>query len=79
MIYEVGDKVTLSPKSCYWGEDTRYNPRDVLGVIYLVASPNYCYVAWENGETNSYGEYDLKVLGNTGMDKEQARYWYAKS
>lgn len=77
MFYEVGDKVTLSPDSVWWREDSQHNPRDMVGLIKSVAPKGkYCYVIWENGIENSYGDSDLKVLGNTGMTKAEVEVWY---
>lgn len=77
MGYEVGDKVTLSPDSVWWGEDSQQNPRDLIGIVAKVTgSCEYCYVVWENGIENSYGESDLKVFGNTGMTPKEVEFWY---
>ena len=77
MIYEVGDKVTLSPDSKWWREDSQHNPRDKVGLVRSVASKGkYCYVIWGNGIDNVYGDSDLKVLGNTGMTETEVEVWY---
>ena len=77
MIYEVGDKVPLSPDSKWWREDSQHNPRDMVGLVRSVASKGkYCYVIWGNGIDNVYGDSDLKVLGNTGMTETEVEVWY---
>lgn len=60
------------------GEKTaKKNPRDLIGIVAKVTgSCKYCYVVWENGIENSYGESDLKVLGNTGMTPKEVEFWY---
>lgn len=68
---KVGTKVTLSKESTWWNDEDMPlgNPQGIAGVVirnqldaYPVRFLPY-QVKWDNGQRNSYCEFDLKVLG----------------
>ena len=62
--FKVGDKVRIVKSSDWYGVEGDWNPIDTDGEI--IEIKNYdlgIYVAWSNGETNSYNECDLVLVG----------------
>jgi hypothetical protein len=62
--FKVGDKVRIVKSSDWYGVENTWNPIDTNGEI--IEIKNYdlgIYVAWSNGETNSYNERDLVLVG----------------
>ncbi|QVG63905.1 hypothetical protein Mithridates_00018 [Acinetobacter phage Mithridates] len=64
----IGAKVTIDSKSIYYGHSYR-NPSDIAGVVTGIAAEDeeedeiWWGVKWSNGESNTYQDGDLKVLG----------------
>ncbi|MGQ1358402.1 hypothetical protein ACT414_18560 (plasmid) [Acinetobacter baumannii] len=64
----IGAKVTIDSKSIYYGNYYR-NPSDIAGVVTGIAAEDeeedeiWWGVKWSNGESNTYQDGDLKVLG----------------
>jgi hypothetical protein len=63
--FKVGDKVRIVKSSdWYGGENYTWNPIDTNGEIIEIKNHDLgIYVAWSNGETNSYNECDLILVG----------------
>ena len=63
MRFNIGDVVRIGKKSVHYG-GSEHNPADMDGEFYqyLPEEPGYIYrVRWENGNTNSYREEDLRL------------------
>ena len=64
----IGAKVTIDSKSIFYGNSYR-NPSDIAGVVAGIAAEDeeedeiWWGVKWSNGESNTYQDGDLKVLG----------------
>ena len=64
----IGAKVTIYSKSVFYGYSYR-NPSDIAGVVTGIAAEDeeedeiWWGVKWSNGESNTYQDGDLKVLG----------------
>lgn len=66
MRFQVGDIVRIGKESEYYECDWRDNPKDMNGVItefYEYGDDTRIMVVWDDGETNSYVELDLKLRG----------------
>ena len=62
--FKVGDKVMISDDSIWYGVENTWNPIDTEGEITEIKNCDLgIYVAWSNGETNSYNERDLVLVG----------------
>jgi hypothetical protein len=62
--FKVGDKVRIVKSSDWYGVENTWNPIDTNGEIIEIKNHDLgIYVAWSNGETNSYNECDLILVG----------------
>jgi len=60
----VGDKVMIAKSSDWYGVENTWNPIDTEGEIISIKNCDLgIYVAWSNGEENSYNEHDLVLVG----------------
>ena len=74
-MFFVGDKVYISEDSEYYGEDSRYNPADMVGEVtddeYDEDYDGHCYyVVWSNGKGNCYREEDLILVASRSTNIE---------
>lgn len=65
----IGAKVTIDSKSVYYRSTWNRNPTGIVGVVVSIVDEDeeedeiWWKVKWSNGETNTYQDGDLKVLG----------------
>lgn len=77
MGYEVGQKVVIPEGSKYYTANYPKNPNDIIGIVAGDDREGVWFtVYWSNGESNSYEDGDLKVLGDTGMDESEIEAWW---
>jgi hypothetical protein len=74
MTYEVGDKVVIMEGGRWSNSDS--NPHGVIGFVFHPSGDGWYQVKWSNTECNSYEAGDLKVLGNSGMSREEVLQWW---
>ena len=81
--FKVGDKVMISDDSIWYGVEDTWNPIDTDGIISDIKNCDLgIYVAWSNGETNSYNERDLVLVGaeqKSYIDDNQLKQYSMKA
>ena len=81
--FKVGDKVMISDDSIWYGVENTWNPIDTDGIISDIKNCDLgIYVAWSNGETNSYNERDLVLVGaeqKSYIDDNQLKQYSMKA
>lgn len=64
--FKKGDRVRISKNSEYYEDSLDSNPADVTGTVTSYKSVKHndefsTYVSWDNGENNTYSDYDLEL------------------
>jgi hypothetical protein len=81
--FTVGDKVMISDDSIWYGVENTWNPIDTDGEIIEIKNCDLgIYVAWSNGETNSYNGRDLVLVGaeqKSYIDDNQLKQYSMKA
>jgi hypothetical protein len=81
--FKVGDKVMISDDSIWYGVEDTWNPINTDGIISDIKNCDLgIYVAWSNGETNSYNERDLVLVGaeqKSYIDDNQLKQYSMKA
>ena len=79
----IGDKVMIAKSSDWYGVENTWNPIDTEGEITEIKNCDLgIYVAWSNGETNSYNERDLVLVGaeqKSYIDDNQLKQYSMKA
>ncbi len=81
--FKVGDKVMISDDSIWYGVENTYNPIDIDGVITKIINCDLgIHVDWSNGESNSYNDHDLVLVGaeqKSYIDDNQLKQYSMKA
>jgi hypothetical protein len=81
--FKVGDKVMIGEDSIWYGVEDTWNPINTDGIISDIKNCDLgIYVAWSNGETNSYNERDLVLVGaeqKSYIDDNQLKQYSMKA
>jgi len=81
--FKVGDKVMISDDSIWYGVENTYNPIDIDGVITKIVNDDLgIHVDWSNGESNSYNDHDLVLVGaeqKSYIDDNQLKQYSMKA
>jgi hypothetical protein len=75
--FKVGDRVTISPSSEYYGEDSFSNPKDFVGTVVGIKSFSACHpidVQWAEKEFNVYRESDLELIKEKEVPDTEKKY-----
>ena len=79
----IGDKVMIAKSSDWYGVENTWNPIDTEGEIISIKNCDLgIYVAWSNGEENSYNEHDLVLVGaeqKSYIDDNQLKQYSMKA
>lgn len=81
--FKVGDTVRIVKSSDWYGVENTWNPIDTNGEIIEIKNHDLgIYVAWSNGETNSYNGRDLVLVGaeqKSYIDDNQLKQYNMKA